>query len=164
MNKTRHMNWKQIHSESPHEQYELWHDEKKLLSLEYHSFTSSARIEYEDTRRVFLLRKEGLLRNRIALRNEYGVRIGRLTFDKSKPNEGLLELDNKKFSFGMQNGEKGGLEIRSEDNQPLVHCGMGSDQKVTTSRVPGQAENFLLMALCWYLFLPQAEGLKLIPA
>lgn len=155
------MNWKPVHTENAHEFYELWHNNRKLLSLEYHPFTSSARIEYEDTRRVFLLRKEGLLRSSIALRNEYGYRIGKLVYDKNSHSQGVLELDDKKFTFGMRGDDGPGLVIWSENNEPLVQCGMASEGEENPSREPGQAENFLLMALCWYLFLPQAAGLKL---
>jgi len=156
------MNWKTaLTTNSNQELYELWHADKKLLSLEFHPFTNSARIQYEDTKRVFNLRKEGFLRNKTVLRNEYGIRIGQLGTDKARPGEGTIELNEKKFNYTLQNNPLSELVIRSEENKPLIVCGLASEYgraAVELSRhQPGNAEHFLLMALCWYLFLPVAK-------
>ena len=155
------MNWKTALTNGNHELYELWYGEKKLLSLEFHPFTNSARIQYEDTKRVFNLRKEGFLRNKTVLRNEYGIRIGQLGYDKAKPGEGSIELNEKKFTFALQNNPQTELVIQSEANKPLVVCGISSEYgrpAVELSRNQlGNAEHFMLMALCWYLFLPVAR-------
>lgn len=161
--KTSYMNWKTALTNGEHEMYELWHGEKKLLSLEFHPFTNSARIQYADTKRVFLLRKEGFLRNKTVLRNEYGIRIGQLGYDKSRAAQGMIELNDKKFSFALQNNPLAELVIRSEEeNKPLVVCGLSAKTGRTSVELNKQlplsnAEHFLLMALCWYLFLPVAK-------
>ena len=61
------MKWEITLSTSKQEVYELWHNEKKALTLEFHPFTNSARIEYADEKRVFMIRKEGFLRNKKTL-------------------------------------------------------------------------------------------------
>ena len=57
------MKWQLALSSEQQEVYELWHNDKKLLQLDFHPFTNSARIQYADEKRVFLIRKEGFLRN-----------------------------------------------------------------------------------------------------
>lgn len=157
------MNWKTAFTNGNQVLYELWHGVNKLLSLEFHSFTNSARIQYADTKRVFLLRKEGFLRNKTVLRNEYGIRIGQLSYGKSTAPEGTIELNEKRFSFALQNNPLKELVIRSaEENKPIVVCGMTEDNgkasvELSKQKQLGTAEHFLLMALCWYLFLPVAK-------
>jgi hypothetical protein len=155
------MKWITASSTDGHEVYELWHDEKKLLSLDFHAFTNSARIQYADTKRVFLLRKEGFLRNKTVLRDEYGQRIGQLGYDKSRGLGGMIELNDHKFFFELQNGPAAEMVIKSEEEKPLVVCALG-DQNGRTSFLskqqrPVSAEHFLLLGLCWYLFLPVAK-------
>ena len=155
------MYWKSVISQRQQELYELWHDNKKLLSLEYHPFTNSARIQYEDTKRVFMLRKEGFLRNKTVLRDEYGIRIGQLGYDKAQRSHGTIELHDKRFSFALENAPLAQVVIRSENEQkPQVICGLNSDNgtpAVKVTRRSDSAEQFLMMSLCWYLFLPIAK-------
>jgi hypothetical protein len=72
------MRWESVESTSGHELYHLYQDDKKLLSLTLNPFSNSARVECEEQRRVFLIRKEGFLRMRTVIRNEYGVKLGEL--------------------------------------------------------------------------------------
>jgi len=64
------MKWQIASSTAKQEIYELWHKEKRLLTLEFHPATNSARIEYAGEKRVFLVRKEGFLKNKTVLCNE----------------------------------------------------------------------------------------------
>ena len=70
------MRWEKVRSSASPIFFQLWHEEKKLLSVEYHPQTNSSRIEWEGTKRVFLITKEGSDEKRIVLRNEYGIQIG----------------------------------------------------------------------------------------
>lgn len=155
------MNWKSAITASQQEVYELWHEGKKLLSLEYHPFTNSARIQYEDTKRVFMLRKEGFLRNKTVLRDEYGIRIGQLGYDKTANTRGTIELHEKKFNFSLEKDPREQLVIRRENEiNPQVICGLSEGEgagSVKIDRKNGSTEQFLVMALCWYLFLPIAK-------
>src|SRR5437667_151394 len=101
------MKWQIAKSTLKQEIYELWNKEKKLLTLEFHSATNSARIEYAHEKRVFLIRKEGFLRSKIVLCNEYGIRLGHLVQDNK---ESYIELNNERFSFDI-------------NTQLLVRCG-----------------------------------------
>ena len=69
------MKWIKVSTTDQNEVYALVNDDKKILSLDFHHGTKSARIEYADTKRVFLIRREGFLKNKTVLCNEYGVKL-----------------------------------------------------------------------------------------
>jgi hypothetical protein len=157
------MKWEIVTTSAGHERYDLWHNEKKLLTLDFHPFTNSARIEYAAEKRVFMIRKEGFLRNKTVLRNEYGVRMGQLGYEKSKANEGQIELDGEKFFYSIHNDPLAELVIyRDTKDKPFVICGLKADNGDTSVQFNKTTElspsrHFLLMALCWYMFLPIAK-------
>ena len=105
------MKWQIASSTEKQEIYELWNNDRKLLTLDFHPFTNSARIEYADEKRVFLIRKEGFLRNKTVLRNEYGVRLGQLGYEKSNSSEGTIELNDEKFYYTIHNNPMAELAI-----------------------------------------------------
>jgi hypothetical protein len=162
------MRWT-ILSKSPRQEvYELWHLDKKLMTLEYHPFTNSARIESSDEKRVFLIRKEGFLRNKTVLRDEYGMRIGQLGYEKSNLNNGTIELNEEKFSYSINTDNLPELKIFKENEEkPFVICAIKTDRENTLFDVNNEheqltaSEHFMLMSLCWYMFLPVAQ--KSIP-
>lgn len=158
------MKWEIIASSANQETYVLAHNNQKLLSLDFHPFTNSARIEYANEKRVFLIRKEGFLRNKTVLRNEYGIRIGQVGYDKSNPSSGVLELNDEKFFYDIQTYPKAELIIfKDSKNNPFVTCDFQKEEKnasinITNQNKLGPAQHFLLMALCWYMFLPVAKN------
>ena len=58
--------------------YHLVNDDDKVLSLMVNRASNTARVEYEGKKRVFQIRKEGFLRIKTVIRNEYGIKIGEL--------------------------------------------------------------------------------------
>lgn len=72
------MRWQPVSSSSNNEVYHLYKDDKKILTLTLNPFSNTARVECDKQKRVFLIRKEGFLRNKTVLRNEYGMKIGEL--------------------------------------------------------------------------------------
>ena len=161
------MKWEMATDTENQQIYELWHKDKKLLTVDFHPFTNSARIEYAAEKRVFMIRKEGFRRNKTVLRNEYGVRIGQLGYERSSAVEGTIELNDEKFSYTIQNNPLAEVIIyRDTPDKPFVVCGLRSDNGNTSIKYGKEgplkaSEHFLLMALCWYMFLPVAQESKL---
>ena len=157
------MKWEITSLKPNQEVYTLQHNDKKLLTLDFHPFTNSARIEYADEKRVFLIRKEGFLRNKTVLRNEYGIRIGQLANEKASANDGILELNDEKFFYTIHNNPLAELIIFKETkDKPFVTCGLQANNgntsiKLTKENQLSPSQHFLLMALCWYMFLPVAK-------
>ena len=158
------MRWTVLSKSPKQEVYELWYHDKKLMTLEYHPFTNSARIESSDEKRVFLIRKEGFLRNKTVLRDEYGMRIGQLGYEKSNSNNGTIELNEEKFSYIINTDQLTELKIfRENQENPFVVCGLKAENGETSLQLNRDneeltaSEHFMLMSLCWYMFLPVAK-------
>jgi hypothetical protein len=150
------MRWETVTATANNEIYNLWHNDKKLLTLTLHPFSNSARVECRDEKRVFLIRKEGFRRNKTVLRNEYGIKLGELGAE-DKGN--FIDVNNERFYYVIHNNPLPELVLyKDSTDKPFVVCGLNvtnSDNAVhfkknkTLTSHPG-----LLMALCWYMFLP----------
>jgi hypothetical protein len=86
------MRWQLTHSTSEHEIYNLYNDNKKLLTLELNIFSNTARVHYNNEKRVFVIRKEGLRRNKTVIRNEYGIKIGELSHEPNNKDSLMVSL------------------------------------------------------------------------
>lgn len=156
------MRWESAKSATTnHEVYHLCKDDKKLLTLTLNPFSSSARVECNNEKRVFLVRKEGFRRNKTVLRNEYGFKIGELGTE-NKLN--FIMVNGERFYYTIQNNPLAELILYKESKEkPFVTCSLNAgnsgtgisfskDTELSDAPHPG-----LLMALCWYMFLPVAR-------
>lgn len=153
------MKWETVTSTIGQSVFTLWNNGKKLVTLAFNPSSSSARMESDDEKRVFLIRKEGFLKNKTILRNEYGVRIGRAG---SENNENFIELNDERFFYTLENNNEHSVTIYKESkDHPIAVCGMDVQENTRIGSeshrgLSEQAEHSLLMALCWYLFKPVA--------
>lgn len=153
------MRWEQVSFDKGNEVYQLCKDDTVLLTLHYHSFSQSARVESAGERRVFQIRKEGFLRNKTVLRTEYGIKIGELGHEG---NRNFITINNERYYYNITNSPFAELQLfRAEQEQPLVTCGIKTDNghpevrfKRDKEQLSGITHSGLLMALCWYMFLP----------
>lgn len=153
------MKWEKTSSTARQEIYELQDNDQILLTLEFHPATNSARIERAGEKRVFLFRKEGFLRNKTVLCNEYGVRLGQL-LQENKENFILLNHNQEKYFYTIRQRFPPELLIYKESgNHPLVICELDGETG-NLSFQTGKIKNIhacLLLALCWYVFLSVAK-------
>jgi hypothetical protein len=152
------MRWESIASNSNNEIYHLYKDDKKLLTLILNPFSNTARVECEKQKRVFLIRKEGFRRHKTVLRNEYGIKIGELGHENK---ENFIDVNDERFFYTTHNNPLVELVLYKESKEkPFVTCGLSTkegnssvdfkkDKQLSDTSHPG-----LLMALCWYMFLP----------
>ena len=164
------MRWELVSSDARQEVYHLFKNDKKLLTLVIDPFSNTARVECANEKRVFQLRKEGFLRNKTVIRNEYGIKIGELG-QENKQN--FIDVNNERFNYSIDEGPSAKLVLYKEaKDQPFVTCRINSkearpddpfgrgnsvinfkkDKSLGSASHPG-----LLMALCWYMFLPVAK-------
>jgi hypothetical protein len=151
------MKWEAVASTIGYPVYALWNNGKKLVTLVFNPSSSAARIEYGDEKRVFLIRKEGFLKNRTVLRNEYGVHIGHTG---SENNEDFVVLDNERYFYSVNNNSREpALTIYKEDKQhPVAVCELAVEAKdmqidlAGKTKIKDEAKHNLLLTLCWYLF------------
>ncbi len=155
------MRWEKISLTPDNEVYHLYKDEQKLLTLHFHPFSHSARVETGTEKRVFQIRKEGFLRNKTVLRTEYGIKLGELGHENGRS---FINIDNDRYFYSVINNPLAELQIFKEHaDQPMITCGLKTDEgnpEVQFKRDKNQLDgsySSLLMALCWYMFLPVAK-------
>lgn len=144
--------------------YLLVEDGKSLANVSINHGSSVFRISSPTTKRAFLLHKEGFWKNKIALKNEYGHKLGQL-YPSKWHNGGILELEGKKFRYQFRNNPLVEIVILNETGtDELVVCGLqGEAGKAVGLRLskPGELADadlqYILFALAWYMFLPIAQ-------
>ena len=150
--KTVFMNWETVSSDIGHKVYALWNNGHKLLTLAFNSSSNYVKIESEGEKRAFSIRYEGFLKNRIVMRNEYGIRIGYV----SAEGENLIAFNDEKLHYAVSDDPEPQVIIYKESiNEPLAVCALtlDNDKSVLPSVKPAAAHQSLLLALCWYLRL-----------
>src|SRR5687768_18028073 len=105
------MRWELVSSDARREVYHLFKNDKKILTLVIDPFTNMARVECANEKRIFQLRKEGFLRNKTVIRNEYGIKIGELG-QESKEN--FIDVNNERFYYNIDNGPLAELVLYKE--------------------------------------------------
>jgi hypothetical protein len=145
------MKWERISCTPEQEVYQLFKGETRILTLTLHPFSNSARIETESEKRVFQIRKEGFLRNKTVLLCEYGTRIGELG---NENNAAYISMNDERFYYSNDNEPGGELNIYKDNKEtPIVTC-KGADEFKKDKKLSDISHPGLLMAVCWYMFLP----------
>jgi hypothetical protein len=147
------MNWETITSGIGQKVYALWNNGRKLLTLAFHS-TNFVRIERAGEKRAFMIRYEGFLKNKLVMRNEYGIRIGQASAEN---NENVIALNDERFFYTITDEKEPQVIIYKESKEnPLAVCALNldNDKNILPSANSSATYQSLLLALCWYLFLP----------
>jgi hypothetical protein len=152
------MRWESVTSGIGSSVYALWNNGRKLLTLVFNPSSQAARIEFGGEKRVFLIRKEGFMKNKTVLRNEYGLHIGHTG---SENNEDFILLNGERYYYSLNTGNEPSFTIYKEfKDQPLTVCQVEVEEKDLfidlsgNNKLRDEAKYSLLMTLCWYLFHP----------
>jgi len=144
------MKWISITTRVQEKIYELWNSKEKLLALAYHPASGTLRVSSDDEKRVFLIGREGFLRRHTVLRNEYGIRIGQLTYDNNQDNQGMIDVYEEDFTYILH-------YILHNDQDPKASIYRNSEL-LAKSELPAISEDIssdnydlLMLILCWYL-------------
>ncbi|HEY2721521.1 MAG TPA: hypothetical protein VGI82_07340 [Chitinophagaceae bacterium] len=138
------MEWLLANNDSHQAIYDLRTNDKTVLVLTYHLKSGAARISSDNEKRVFLVEREGFLRNRTVLRNEYGIRIGQLTHETGHAVHGNIEIANDLFNYTVQNDSQ--KVFISKEGNAVVVCDLPAE-----SKSPSTSLDLLLLTLCWHL-------------
>ena len=150
------MNWETVSSGIGHKMYALWNNGRKILTLAFNSSSNYVKIESEGEKRVFSIRYEGFLKNRMVMRNEYGIRIGHVSTEK----ENLIDFNDEKLYYSITDEEEPRVIIYKESiHEPLAVCELklDSDKSILPAVKAAATYQSLLLALCRYLQLPVAR-------
>ena len=157
------MKWVSVNNNSAKESFELWEDEVKLANISFSKQTRFVRIVSSLGKRMFSFEKKGLLNPRKVIRNEYGVKLGKLEISKSGTGKGFVFLDDKKYLFEYDQHNSGELALYDELHQKnLLTCsintltlGLNKTKSLLDSRFTS-----LLLVLCWYSFQPNNSAVS----
>ena len=140
------MKWLSITTRVQEKIYELWNSEEKLLALAYHPASGTLRISADDEKRVFLIGREGFLRRRTVLRNEYGIRIGQLTYDNNQDNQGMIDVHEGDFTYLLQRDPRPRASIY-RNGEMLV----ATELPAISEDINSDNYDLLMLMLCWYI-------------
>jgi len=131
--------------------YLLKEDNNTVLKLRYKQDMHIARVETEKERRVLIIEDEGLLRTKLILKNEYGIRIGSMTYDNFSHTNGSVEIESTRYRFFIVNGSVPELHIYKGSRRNLIYsCQLSFDDN--SKEIKSQPASFII-AVSWYLFL-----------
>ena len=120
-----------------------------MVTLSINLFSQTAKVECANYRRIFKIEKKGFLQNKTIIKNEHGIKIGYLHLTPWFSNEGFIDFNDEHFYYSTQNNPLAELVIyKSSKKKPLSICSLKSND---------EKNSCLLMALCWFLFMPFAK-------
>ena len=125
------------------------------IVLKFNPIHHSARIYCDGQYRLFFIEHTHSLNNRTVFRNEYGMEIGSLSFDKWQRHEGTIIMDTEKYSCKFHHHPENEIIIYKNDpNLPLISCTLSNNQERFSTNEPGIDNSYFLLGLCWFLELP----------
>ncbi|MEI9809636.1 MAG: hypothetical protein WDO16_18225 [Bacteroidota bacterium] len=146
------MKWETVTSGLGHKVYALWNNGRKLLTLAFNSSSNFAKIEYGDEKRAFTIRYEGMFKNKMVMRNEYGIRLGQVSAENK---ENFIDLDDEKLFYTIIDDKDPRVILyRESPDFPLAVCALTLDNEksILPAVKTSATQHSLLLALGWYLF------------
>ena len=157
------MKWVTANNNSAKEKFELWEDEKMLADISFSKQTRFVRIVSNLGKRMFSFEKKGFLTHSKVIKNEYGIKLGKVEEKRSGNGKGIVELEGKKYSFIYDQDNTGDLILYDEGMQKnLLTCSFNAINlgiNKTKSLLDTKFASLLLL-LCWYSFQPHHTGVK----
>jgi len=133
------------------EEYHLLDEDSCKLILKYNPLHRSVRISSGSFQRLFFIESAGVLTGKTIMRNEYGMEVGSVQLDKFSNTDGMVNIEEKKYHYHFQNNSSPELTIYNTNlKSPLISSKL-------ISSFNNISNNFLLMGLCWFLYLPVAK-------
>ncbi|UAY52012.1 hypothetical protein [Ferruginibacter albus] len=124
------------------QEFHLLQNDECIVVLKYNPLHRSARVISGQYQRLFFMQSAGALTGKNIFMNEYGLEVGSLTSEKWGNNGGTLIIEEKKFTYKVQNSSE--LTV-SDSAQHSTSCNLKPESI---------DNNYLLLGLCWYLHLP----------
>lgn len=151
------MKWVSVNNGLSGESFELWETDKKLAGISFSKHTRFARMVSTLGKRIFSFEKQGLFSQKEFIKNEYGVRIGKVEVTKPGAGKGIVEFDGKKYCYVYNQDNSGDLNLYDEAmKKNLLTCSfkaINTGLSKTKSLLDTKFAS-LLLVLCWYSFQP----------
>jgi hypothetical protein len=127
------------------------------MILKYNPVHRSARISCGGNHKLFFIESAGALTGKYIFRNEYDMEIGHMNYDKWFGKEGSVTIETKKYNYQISDSHTPALVINEGNSAlSLINCEL-NDGEPLAAQNSSVENNFLLLGLCWYLYLPVAK-------
>jgi hypothetical protein len=137
---------------SGQDNYQLRENDNSVIEITYKPETHNARVETNSERRVLIIEDEGLLRIKMAIKNEYGIRIGSLSYDNFSDTHGSVEIEDNKFRFIIQHEPAPEIHIYKGSRRNLIYsCELSFD--VSNLKENKSYSTSSIITVAWYLYL-----------
>lgn len=155
--KTKHMKCLTVNNTSLNEIFELRDDEKVLAGISFSKQTRFVRIVSDLGKRMFSFEKKGFINPRKVIRNEYGIKLGKVEETRPGTGKGTIELDGKKYAYVFNQDNNGEMVLYDESmKKNLLSCNFNTINNTISKTNSFLDTKFssLLLVLCWYAFQP----------
>lgn len=152
------MKWVSADHDTSKEKFELWEDGKMLADISFSKQTRFVRMVSLLGKRMFSFENIGLFNPKKVIRNEYGVKLGKMEELKTNTGKGVIELEGKKYTFIYDRDNTGDLTLFDEvTKQNLLSCNFKAITNTLNKASSLLDSRFgsLLLLLCWYSFQSQ---------
>lgn len=139
------MKWVIVKHASPSVlKYHLMDGDAKKAELKYNLLQQSIRVSNDDTQRVFFLERSGFWNNKTIFKNEYGLEIGKMSFEKGF-HSGGIEIDGSKFHYLLEENPGQQLIICDDHMNPVLTCDLSA-----SGYKRDQDLSSLILGLYWF--------------
>jgi len=151
------MNWEIIRNpQSSLQEYRLTSNNNCKVILKYNPRHQSVRATSDNNHRLFFLETTGSLSDKIIFKNEYGIEVGNLVYDKLRGKHGSALIDQKKYHYEITEEEL--LIYTSDLTQVLIRCSLQSTptlgSNISSLNFSHNDIRCMILGLCWFLVLP----------
>jgi hypothetical protein len=136
---------------NPYPHFDIYDEDKPVISIKIDQFMQALRIACKDSRRVFFVVEEKMKRNSVwCLLNEYSQPLGSLMKDKSTGNEGEVKIEGSRFTYRISSSPvKEIIVFKSNEPEETLICRIND-------ALMSDYKNYLIhfiFALSWFTFL-----------
>lgn len=138
-------------------EYHLVDNDQCLMVLKHNPVHHSIRVSSHGSHKLFFIESTGALTGKYIFHNEYDMEIGHMEYDKWFGKKGIITIESKKYSYQIADGL---ISIFQEDS-PIssIKCEWNNGE-APAQKNSSVENNFLLLGLCWYLYLPVAKKMQ----
>ena len=136
-------------SPTSQQEFQLQEDDVTSMIMKFHPDQQTVRISHAGTKRLYFFEQSG--NNKLVIRNEYGVKVGKILYDRWLHANGIIEFNGKKFRHELHNEEDSLILFDTKKHNTLVKC------KVLTKTIVNQVHAALMLTLCNYLLVPELK-------
>ena len=136
-------------SPTSQQEFQLKGNDVTNMVMKFHPDQQTVRISHDGVKRLYFFEQSG--NNKVVIRNEYGLKVGNIRYDRWFHSNGTIELEGKKFRHEVHTDDGELILFDRQKHNPLVKC------SIMTKTIISQVHAALMLTLCKYLLLPDLK-------